>query len=295
MVVSITGYPFYYSAPHGAKAVKIPERDSKDGFGWFISSIDAQVLGPQLVYCDLTPEGKTASVLLNDTKFPDKLWVSRCFHWLNKMPEKIFYGAGPIMGAGVIKFGSGLFICNFIWSLDLGTSPSKYSDEFLAKMSFVFIRDTVERISFEGLEEPRLKIMQKIASSLSSELSKSSKRPRNEKQLQNEIKRILDLRYEELNFRQEKDCFGYSMKSYKPDFVSTNLNAVVEGKICTKNRKPTTLVREINDYIVAFSTKYEHLLFVVYDGYRKIKNPQEFVQDFRKYNPNVQVVIVKPN
>ncbi len=293
VIVSITGYPFYYIAS-GPDPQRIPVTEEKDGFGWFISSINAQVSGTVLLNCDLTPEGKSASALVNDIKFPDRIWISRCRQWVNIMPEKIFYGAGPLMGAGVVKFRTGYFICNFMWSIDLGTGPNKYSDEYLSKMSFSFIRDVIERISFSGLEEPRLNVMRKIARSMSSELSKA-RRVKDEKQLLKEVKRILELRFEELRFSQEKNCFKYSLKSYNPDFVSPNLNAVVEGKICTKNRRPATLIREINDYIIAFKTKYDYLLFVVYDVARQIKDPMEFAEDFEKHNPNVQVIVVKPN
>jgi len=92
-------------------------------------------------------------------------------------------------------------------------------------------------------------------------------------------------------FSRERERFSYSNKSYLPDFVFPDIGTVLEAKFCDKREKEKRIIAEINDDIVAYSTKYANLVFVVYDV-GIIRDQAGFYTDIQE-NPNVIVEIVK--
>ncbi len=66
-------------------------------------------------------------------------------------------------------------------------------------------------------------------------------------------------------FSREKETIEYSSKSYIPDFTFKRINTILEVKLCKTADKEKRIISEINDDIVAYKTKYENLIFVVYD------------------------------
>lgn len=66
-------------------------------------------------------------------------------------------------------------------------------------------------------------------------------------------------------FTRDVEVIPYSSKSYKPDFLFSNIQTVVEIKLCNSIDDEKEIVSEINDDIVAYKTRYSNLIFVVYD------------------------------
>lgn len=92
-------------------------------------------------------------------------------------------------------------------------------------------------------------------------------------------------------YSREKISFQYSSKSYTPDFVFEKINTVVEGKYVKHKDSLRRIIKEINDYIVAFKTRYNNLIFVVYDN-GIIRDEDEFKNDFQSIE-HVLVLIIK--
>ena len=83
----------------------------------------------------------------------------------------------------------------------------------------------------------------------------------------------------------------YSSKTYIPDFSLPKINLAVEVKLCNRDGREKEMIAEINDDILAYQTKYQNLLFVVYDlGY--IRDKDRFSMSFEKYE-NVTIRVVK--
>ena len=91
-------------------------------------------------------------------------------------------------------------------------------------------------------------------------------------------------------FSREKIRFQYSSKSYTPDFVFEKISTVVEGKYSKNIDRRRQIIKEINDYIVAYKTRYNNLIFVVYDN-QTIRNEDEFREDFELVEDVIVLVI----
>ena len=291
-IVSITGYPFFYYS-RGDTVTRIQPVERVDGLGALISVVNGQVRGTFWSPVDLTMEGKGVASEFDAFVPPDKLWVSRCFVWDNPRPTRIFYAAGPFVGAAAIPIGMGFLVYNGMMSVDFGTGPNQYSDELLAKFAFLFAVGTIRRVRRRhGLEYP-MEILNRIALDISSELRRLVETtPKREKQVQRQVNNILRLRHDDLNFRWDQFQFPYSSKSYKPDFISERANVAIDVKLCNNNRKVNRIVEEINSDITAYKSRFKYLLFVVYDTNRYIRDPMAFTGDFERHNAGVRVLVV---
>jgi hypothetical protein len=298
-LVSITGYPlFYYSRGDNVTQIQPVIRPGGqgrvNGLGTFISVAEGQVQGAFWSPVDLTMEGKSAASISDGLVLPDKLWISRCFVWLNLQPTKKFYAAGPIIGAASIPIGRGSFVYNGMMPTDFGTSTGQYSDGLLARMASFFTLSTIRRVLTGGTTVYPLEILNRIATDISNELPPLFQAtPRREKQVQRQVNSILRLRYQDLDFRWDQLEFPYSSKSYKPDFVSERVNMAIDVKLCNRAQKANRIVDEINADITAYKTRFQYLLFVVYDTDRHIQNPMTFTGDFERYNAGVRVFVVR--
>lgn len=95
----------------------------------------------------------------------------------------------------------------------------------------------------------------------------------------------------DIHYKREKERVEYSSKTYVPDFTFPKLELALDLKFCGKDTAEKRLIKEINDYIVAFRTKYTNLVFVVYDlGF--IRDIDLFT-DSLEQNQNVFVRVVK--
>jgi len=75
------------------------------------------------------------------------------------------------------------------------------------------------------------------------------------------------------------------------NFSLKKINLAVEVKLCSRSEREKELPKEINDDILAYQTKYQNLLFIVYDlGY--IRDADRFCSSFEEHE-NVTIRVVK--
>lgn len=129
-----------------------------------------------------------------------------------------------------------------------------------------------------------------IISSINKNLRKSFKKPpKDENELLDEIETILNNK--NVKFSREKESIAYSSKSYIPDFVIKDLEAVIEGKLCNSAGDEKKIIPQINDDIVAYKTKYKNLIFIVYDV-GTIRDVDKFKENIKDV-PGVYIEVIK--
>lgn len=117
--------------------------------------------------------------------------------------------------------------------------------------------------------------------------------PTKEIEVQNAIEALLIGRNmtKGIDYDRETGKIEFSGKEYIPDFILPKMNLSVEVKLLRSGKK-SSIIDEINADITAYSTKYERLLFVVYD-LGVIRDEAEFRRDIENAGANIKVVIVK--
>ena len=145
---------------------------------------------------------------------------------------------------------------------------------------------------YEGKDTPKeaseiLKIVSLIENSLRKAIRN---KPTNEKDIQNALE-VLFIGAS-LEFTREQERISYSSKTYQPDFVFNRIGTVVETKFCDRAGREKEIIGEINDYIIAFKTKYPNLIFVVYDTRGIIRDVNAFKESFEQQR-SVFVIIIK--
>ncbi len=114
-------------------------------------------------------------------------------------------------------------------------------------------------------------------------------KPEKEKQVQDAFENLLI--GADISYGREVDSIEYSSKTYIPDFSLTKINLAVEVKLCSRTEREKELPEEINDDILAYQTKYQNLLFIIYDlGY--IRDVDRFCGSFEKHE-NITIRVVK--
>jgi hypothetical protein len=95
----------------------------------------------------------------------------------------------------------------------------------------------------------------------------------------------------DIPYKREKEAIEYSSKKYFPDFTFPQLELALDLKFCGTDSTEKRLIKEINDYIVTFQTKYANCVLIVYDlGF--IRDVDLFTGSFEQH-PNVFVRVVK--
>jgi len=113
--------------------------------------------------------------------------------------------------------------------------------------------------------------------------------PSNEKEVQDAFESLLI--GADIPYAREKERIEYSSKTYIPDFTFRKIDLALDLKFCAKKDREKKIIQEINDYILAFQTKFGNLFFIVYDvGH--IRDVELFVDSFEKHQ-NVVVRVVK--
>ncbi len=92
-------------------------------------------------------------------------------------------------------------------------------------------------------------------------------------------------------YGREVDRIVYSSKTYIPDFSLLKIGLAVEVKLCVHKEREKVLIAEINDDILAYQTKYQNLLFVVYDV-GCIRDTDRFCSSFEEHE-NVTMKVIK--
>jgi len=96
-----------------------------------------------------------------------------------------------------------------------------------------------------------------------------------------------------IDYDKETGKFRYSSKEYTPDFIIQNLNMCIEVKFINSKKTVGSFIDQINADIPAYSTKYQNILFVIYDV-GMIVNETEFRRDIENNKlSNIKVIIVK--
>lgn len=114
-------------------------------------------------------------------------------------------------------------------------------------------------------------------------------KPTKERQIQDCYETLLVTA--EIPYSRDKESFQYASRAYRPDFVIAPVDLAVEIKLCNTPARESDIIREINDDILAYRTKYANLLFIVYDVIC-IRDVDLFVEEFAKHK-DVIVVVVK--
>ncbi len=117
--------------------------------------------------------------------------------------------------------------------------------------------------------------------------------PEKEVEVQNALELLLIGRglNKGIDYDRETGKFEFSGKEYIPDFILPKLNLCIEVKLLKEGRR-SRVVDEINADITAYSTKYDRLLFVVYDlGF--IRDENEFRRDIENAGESIKVLIIK--
>ncbi len=94
-----------------------------------------------------------------------------------------------------------------------------------------------------------------------------------------------------IEYDRESGKLEFSGKEYIPDFILPKLNLCIEVKLL-KEGKRSRVIDEINADITAYSTKYERMIFVVYD-LGVIRDENEFRRDIENAGANIKVLIIK--
>lgn len=117
--------------------------------------------------------------------------------------------------------------------------------------------------------------------------------PTKEVEVQNAIESLLIGRNmtKGIDYDRETGKIEFSGKEYIPDFILPKMNLSVEVKLLRPGKK-SSIIDEINADITAYSTKYERLLFVVYD-LGVIRDEAEFRRDIENAGANIKVAIIK--
>jgi hypothetical protein len=119
---------------------------------------------------------------------------------------------------------------------------------------------------YEGKNTPKEASESLIVSLIENSLRKViRKKPINEIEVQDAIETLFIGAGLDSEFVREKEHIEFSSKTYIPDFTFKKIDTIVEAKYCDKEGKEKALISQINDDIVAYQTKYQNLIFVIYD------------------------------
>ena len=95
----------------------------------------------------------------------------------------------------------------------------------------------------------------------------------------------------DIPFSREAVHIEYSSKTYVPDFTIDKLALAIDLKLCSAPQHEKRIIAEINDDLQAYRSKYDNLLFIVYDAGGHIRDVERFAESFRA--DTVAVIVVK--
>jgi hypothetical protein len=122
-----------------------------------------------------------------------------------------------------------------------------------------------------SLSDPKLNIFPRKQESIDIETaieralrpSFKKNKPNNEKDVQDAIEIILNSIG--MEYTRDTEVAPVGAKSFKPDFIVSNLNLAIEVKLAKENHSPAKIQEELNADISAYKTKWERLLIIIYD------------------------------
>jgi len=193
--------------------------------------------------------------------------------------------------------------CGITWSFsglvdaDQGVIDAAHQRAYLAQLEvarglLLAARDELERSELADVylgkdSGPEASLILKVINLAEHKLRRTLREaPSKEQQVQDAFENLLV--GADVPYSRELAGVEYSSKTYRPDFVVAKADLVVELKLC-KDGREKDLIAEINDDILAYSTRYGNLLFVVYD-LGQIRDTERFSASFQSDKVVVRVV-----
>lgn len=170
-----------------------------------------------------------------------------------------------------------------MFSKNLISNASMFDHLLVAITQMVSFLDAIQKNSFRILTELEEFLFRNLRKNM-------MKRPVDEKEVQDTIQIMLQTKG--IVFKREKVGISYSSKNFRPDFTFEDLDAVLEVKLCSSDKKEKDLVDEINADIPAYTSKYGNVTFLVYD-LGIIRDSDLFIEDIERNSPRIKVLVVK--
>src|SRR5882724_8877982 len=156
-------------------------------------------------------------------------------------------------------------------------------------------KDEIERKGIDNVYQgkdtgPEASLILKVINLAEYKLRKTIRNvPAAEKEIQDAFENLLI--GADIPHSRETDSIEYSSKTYTPDFSVARANLAIEIKLSNKKEREKEIIAEINDDILAYSTRYGNLIFVIYDtGF--IRDVERFTKHFED-REGVVVKVVK--
>ena len=117
--------------------------------------------------------------------------------------------------------------------------------------------------------------------------------PQNERAVQDIIWIMLRSQFDRVEREEQLPTFG--VKSYRPDFGIPDLATLVEVKYVGEGMRPADLqeqlLSDVPGYLTA-ATSYTSLVAFVYDGANKLRDPRRFIDDLRRVDGLIDVIVI---
>ena len=117
--------------------------------------------------------------------------------------------------------------------------------------------------------------------------------PQNEKEVQDILWIMLRSQFERVEREEILPSFG--AKAYRPDFGIPDLGVLVEVKFVGEKTKVASIQEELLADIPGYlneATKYQAVIELVYDYSQKIRDSKPFIDDLKKIDGIVEVIVV---
>jgi len=229
------------------------------------------------------------------------MWMTKCTETFEEVfgPASRYYLSFAAIDWG--KIPSGITIKPYAYGgNDKAAIDAKRHEYFLPQLESAkgLLLGAVNYLAERGLSDvydakdtgPEASLILKVLRLAENQLRKVIReKPDNERQVQDAFENLLI--GADIPYGREVDSIEYSSKTYIPDFSLPKISLAVEVKLCNRSEREKELPEEINDDILAYQTKYQNLLFIVYDlGY--IRDKDRFCGSFEEHE-NVTIRVVK--
>lgn len=117
--------------------------------------------------------------------------------------------------------------------------------------------------------------------------------PKNEREVQDILWIMLRSQYDRVDREETLQRFG--AKSYRPDFGVPDLQTLVEVKFVGEKSDVAAIQEEILADVPGYlneSTRFSGILELVYDHAQKLRDPRKFIEDLKKVEGILEVIIV---
>lgn len=288
IIISVTGIPLYYYGTNEKAVHEVNPSTGHSGPNILFSKASAQITNIVGTVAMQTAEGLRACRMVN-LPLSAQQSVARCLIVEPILPEPAFYSVGPIYGAASFPIGKGYLIYNGMMCTDFGLRPNRQTDRLLGKLAIGFLLATLRRPDTPAYTQWQIDAL----TTTLQEHVKSMVTPRKpvgrngEKIVQKSVEDILRVK----DFHYAKNVqIPFSAANRYVDFACDEYDLAVEVKLCNSSRDKSKIAEEMNADITAYRTRYQNIIFVVYDcGF--ISDPSRFKADFERY-PGVRVLVV---